>query len=69
MLEEFEEVKKVIAEEQQKLKDRLAYGACESYEEYRFVTGIHEGLTQATKLLDNYVSEVLNEMNADDDDF
>ena len=69
MLEEFEEVKKAIAEEQQKLKARLAYGACESYEEYRFVTGIHEGLTQATKLLDNYVSEVLNEMNADDDDF
>ena len=69
MLEEFEEVKKAIAEEQHKLKDRLAYGACESYEEYRFVTGIHEGLTQATKLLDNYVSEVLNQMNADDDDF
>jgi len=69
MFEEFEDVKKAIAEEQQKLKDRLAYGTCESYEDYRFVTGIHEGLTQAIKLLDNYVSEVLTEMNTDNDDF
>ena len=69
MFSEFDEDKSIFAEEQEKIKERLAYGNCETFEEYRFVTGIHEGLTQAVKLLDNYMSNVLSEMNEDDDDF
>ena len=66
MLEEFSQIKQIFQEERDKLKERIAYGNCDSFDEYKFFVGIHEGLTQAEQMLDNYVNNVLKALEDDD---
>jgi len=68
IFQEAVELKKMFAEEKAKVREQLALGSCEDYSDYKFITGIYEGLTRAVQLIDNYESHMIALAASDDDD-
>ena len=68
IFEEATELKKIFAEEQAKVREQLALGSCEDYSDYKFITGVYEGLPRALLLVDNYESQIIAQIKSDNDD-
>ena len=55
-------LKSLLEGEIRKLAEQLATGVCEDHGQYRHLVGVIEGLTRAIRVIDDYGSRLVNEM-------
>ena len=62
MFSDGDELRAIMEGEIRKLAEQLATGVCEDHAQYKHLVGVIEGLTRAIRVIDDYASQLINEM-------